>query len=103
VVIIVTHLCKLCCEKKKLYQTVPALLYNLYCLATNPEIQEKAYQEVHSYLKRDQRITYDIINKFSYLKAVVKETFRYTYIHTYTFHWSNIRPSTGEYETCQEM
>jgi cytochrome P450 len=46
-------------------------------LATNPEIQEKAYQEVHSYLKRDQRITHDIINKLSYLKAVVKETFRY--------------------------
>ncbi|XP_021930388.1 probable cytochrome P450 CYP44 isoform X8 [Zootermopsis nevadensis] len=56
--------------------TVPALLYNLYCLATNPEIQEKAYQEVYSCLKRGDSITYAIINKLSYLKAVVKETFR---------------------------
>ncbi|XP_023703476.1 probable cytochrome P450 CYP44 isoform X3 [Cryptotermes secundus] len=56
--------------------TVPALLYNLYCLATNPEIQEEAYREIHRYLERDEPITYTTINKLSYLKAVMKETFR---------------------------
>jgi cytochrome P450 len=56
--------------------TVPALLYNLYCLATNPKVQEKAYQEVNSCLKRGEPITHAVINKLSYLKAVVKETFR---------------------------
>ncbi|XP_069693132.1 probable cytochrome P450 CYP44 isoform X2 [Periplaneta americana] len=56
--------------------TVPALLYNLYCLATNPEVQEKAYQEIQDNLKREDVITYSTIQKLSYLKAVVKETFR---------------------------
>lgn len=73
--IFVAHLSKICCEIS--CQTVPALLYNLYCLATNPEIQEEAYREIHRYLERDEPITYTTINKLSYLKAVMKETFRY--------------------------
>jgi len=72
--VILECLSKMCYEV--VYQTVPALLYNLYCLATNPEVQEKAYQEVNIYLKRGEPITHAIINKLSYLKAVVKETFR---------------------------
>jgi cytochrome P450 len=72
---LVAILSESCCEIS--CQTVPALLYNLYCLATNPEIQEEAYQEVRRYLERDEPVTYTIINKLSYLKAVMKETFRY--------------------------
>lgn len=51
----------------------------LYCLATNPEIQEKAYQEINSNTKREENITIDIINKMNYLKAVISESFRYKF------------------------
>ncbi|KAK7793989.1 hypothetical protein R5R35_003953 [Gryllus longicercus] len=57
--------------------TVPALLYNLYCLATNPEVQEKAFREVIDVIGNKEKITADDLNDLSYLKAVVKETFRF--------------------------
>ncbi|KAJ9584960.1 hypothetical protein L9F63_020690, partial [Diploptera punctata] len=56
--------------------TVPVLLYNLYCLATNPDVQEKAYQELKSHLQNDEIIRADTIKKLSYLRAVIKESFR---------------------------
>ncbi|XP_049783975.1 probable cytochrome P450 CYP44 isoform X3 [Schistocerca cancellata] len=62
--------------------TVPALLYNLYCLATNPEVQDKAYREIESVLKETDEITVDVLNKLPYIKAIVKETFRFYPIGT---------------------
>jgi hypothetical protein len=41
--------------------------------------------------------------KVHYIEKLCTEFLFGEYIHTYTFHWSNICPSTGEYETCQEM
>ncbi|XP_041347656.1 probable cytochrome P450 CYP44 [Gigantopelta aegis] len=57
--------------------TVPALLFNLYTLATNPEVQEKVLEEIRTVLPVDGvMITPEIINQMTYLKACVKETFR---------------------------
>ncbi|KAG8236839.1 hypothetical protein J437_LFUL017123, partial [Ladona fulva] len=54
--------------------TTPTLLFNLYCLATNPDVQQKAYEEVSSLMKREP-ITVELLNQMTYLKAVIKETF----------------------------
>ncbi|XP_067004640.1 probable cytochrome P450 CYP44 [Anabrus simplex] len=64
--------------------TVPALMYNLYCLATNPQVQEKAYEEITSVWEKGSAITPEVINRMPYLKAVVKETFRLYPIGTET-------------------
>ncbi|CAG0891336.1 unnamed protein product [Darwinula stevensoni] len=57
--------------------TSPALLFNLYCLATHPEAQETLRREVHeNFPSSDVPITAEIINRMTYLKACVKETFR---------------------------
>nr|CAD7588392.1 unnamed protein product [Timema genevievae] len=56
--------------------TVPVLIYNLYCLATNPEAQNKAYNEISSATRKGEEISSEILNSFSYLKAIIKETFR---------------------------
>ncbi|XP_046406719.1 probable cytochrome P450 CYP44 isoform X2 [Ischnura elegans] len=55
--------------------TTPTLICNLYCLATNPEVQERAFKEVSS-VYNGGPVTIDMINKMPYLKAVIKETFR---------------------------
>jgi len=43
------------------------------------------------------------INKLknTYIHKTHTHTYRHTYIHI--FHWSNIHPSTDQYETCQEI
>ena len=57
--------------------TTPTILFNLYALATNAHSQEMAYQEIQKVIRKDdEMITADHINKMSYLKAFVKETFR---------------------------
>jgi cytochrome P450 len=50
----------------------------LYCLAQNPEAQERLRQEVQSVVPQDQgdTITADNLTNMPYLKAVLKETFR---------------------------
>lgn len=52
------------------------LLYNLYNLAVNPQCQERLYMEVSEHVPKDGRIDGSVLNKMSYLKACVKETFR---------------------------
>lgn len=59
-----------------LLQTVPTVLHNLYSLATNPEVQEKAYKEVQTVVGKSDEITSAHLSQLNYLKAVVKETFR---------------------------
>ncbi|XP_048741993.1 probable cytochrome P450 CYP44 [Ostrea edulis] len=56
--------------------TVPTLLFAMYCIAKNPEVQQKAYEEVREALKDGQPITGEHINKMTYLKACVKESQR---------------------------
>lgn len=57
-------------------QTAPALIYNLYCLAKNPEVQEELYQEIQQTLPESGDFNQEILGKLPYLKACVKETFR---------------------------
>lgn len=49
----------------------------MYCLAKNPDVQEKLYEEVQSVLPNKEAITPETLNKLPYIKAVIKETFRY--------------------------
>jgi cytochrome P450 len=49
-------------------------LYNLFCIAANPEAQEKLRAEIQSRVKGD--VTAEIIENMPYLKACVKEAFR---------------------------
>ncbi|XP_033732089.1 probable cytochrome P450 CYP44 [Pecten maximus] len=56
--------------------TVPALLLAMYCLAKNPEIQERAFEEIQQHIPKDGYITLNVLNKLSYLKACFKESFR---------------------------
>ncbi|XP_076039670.1 putative cytochrome P450 CYP44 [Oratosquilla oratoria] len=57
--------------------TVPTLLGNLLCLALNPESQERLYKEVISVVDPDGPMTIQHLNKLHYVKAFVKETFRF--------------------------
>ena len=58
--------------------TTPTILFNLYALATNPEVQDKVYREIESVVGKggEKDISQEHINKMVYLKAFVKETFR---------------------------
>ncbi len=66
--------------------TTPTLLFNMYCLAKHFEVQDKVYKEVASVLGDEKEITQEHINKMPYLKAFIKETFRFFEI-TYIFMW----------------
>ena len=48
----------------------------LYCLATNPEVQELLYQEITKQVLPGHVPTADDINKMSYLKSCLKESQR---------------------------
>ncbi|XP_066267323.1 probable cytochrome P450 49a1 [Branchiostoma lanceolatum] len=52
------------------------LMFNLFCLAKNPEAQEKLYQEIMEVVPAGQPVDDKMLNKMRYLRAVVKETFR---------------------------
>ncbi|XP_065208532.1 probable cytochrome P450 CYP44 [Planococcus citri] len=57
--------------------TVPVLMNNLYSLATNPQVQEKAYEEICKVTgDNDQNLDAGVLNQLTYLKAIIKETFR---------------------------
>jgi len=56
--------------------TVPSVLHNLYSLATNPEVQNKAFAEIKEVMGDDDFLTSSHLNQLNYIKAVVKETFR---------------------------
>jgi cytochrome P450 len=56
--------------------TTPTILFNLYCLATNPEAQDKVRQEILDVVGDERDITEEHINKMAYMKAFIKETFR---------------------------
>lgn len=59
-----------------LSQTVPSLIFAMYCLAKNPDAQQKVYEEIRGVLNADEPITGEHINRLTYLKACVKESQR---------------------------
>ena len=63
----------------------------LYCLASNPDKQQKLYEEVMQLAPDKQSpITYEVLQRASYLKACIKEGFRLVYFCTskhYLYHY----------------
>ncbi|XP_078598368.1 putative cytochrome P450 49a1 [Branchiostoma floridae x Branchiostoma japonicum] len=53
------------------------LMFNLFCLAKNPEAQEKLYREIQEVVPAGQPIDDKVLNRMHYLRAVRKETFRF--------------------------
>jgi len=62
--------------------TTPTVLFCLYCLATNPKIQEKARKEIDNVVGADKYrpLTAEDLGKMPYLRAFIKETFRFAII-----------------------
>ncbi|XP_070617432.1 cytochrome P450 3A21-like isoform X8 [Erythrolamprus reginae] len=59
------------------YDTVGlSLSFTSYCLATNPDVQEKLYQEINDTFPNQAPPTYDAIHQMEYLDMVVNETLR---------------------------
>ena len=56
---------------------MPSLIFAMYCLAKNPDAQQKVYEEIRGVLNADEPITGDHINRLTYLKACVKESQRW--------------------------
>jgi cytochrome P450 len=53
------------------------LAYCTYCLALNPDCQEKLHDEIEQILNSNHgQIDYDIVSKMNYLDAVISETLR---------------------------
>ncbi|XP_068247247.1 probable cytochrome P450 CYP44 [Palaemon carinicauda] len=57
--------------------TAPTLLGNLHCLSLNPKAQDCLYREIMTHVDPDAPITFHTISKLQYLKAFVKEVFRF--------------------------
>ncbi len=63
--------------------TSPTTVGQLYCLATNPEKQQKLREQIMEVAPNPETpVTPEIINSLSYLKACVKEGFRFFPIGT---------------------
>jgi len=67
-----------CYYLHEILQTAPALIYNIYCLASNPEAQEKFRHEMkaNSISAPVQKLSVTMLQNLPYLKACVKECFR---------------------------
>lgn len=52
------------------------LLYNMYCLAKNPDVQDKLFREIEQNFPGDEPVSVEKLSRMPYLKACVKETFR---------------------------
>lgn len=57
--------------------TVPTFVSILYCLAKNPEVQQKVYEEICDTFQGSETVTPEMLNKLTYTKAFVKEAFRF--------------------------
>ena len=60
-------------------QTAQSLLWLLCNMARFPNVQEKLYQEIDSVLGKDEDITTKHLVKLPYLKACLKESWRWNY------------------------
>ncbi|CAB3386455.1 Hypothetical predicted protein [Cloeon dipterum] len=58
--------------------TVPSTIQScIYSLTKNPNVQEKLYREIQSHgLSITKELTPEVLDRLSYTKAVIKETFR---------------------------
>ena len=62
--------------------TATSVLWSLYELARNPDKQQKLFQEISLALKPGELVTFDMLSKFPYLKACIKEVLRlYSVFH----------------------
>ncbi len=48
----------------------------MYELGKNPEVQETLYSEISAHIKPNEPVTDDMLERMSYVKAVVKEAMR---------------------------
>ncbi|GFY71268.1 thromboxane-A synthase [Trichonephila inaurata madagascariensis] len=56
--------------------TATVLTFVAYCLATNPEWQEKLIKEVDEAFEKHSEMSYDVVREMKVLDAVVSETLR---------------------------
>ena len=57
-------------------QTSNTMLWLLYNIARHPEIQDKLYREVISYIGQDGRLKEEDLTQIPYMKACLKESLR---------------------------
>ena len=63
--------------------TTPTMMFNLHCLAAWPQVQEKVLQEVQeNFPPYDEPLSQNTLANMQYLKAFVKETFRFVELLT---------------------
>ena len=60
-----------------IWQSASTLSNVIYNIAKHPEIQEKLYQEVVTAVQSDGNMTDSDLKKMPYLKACIKESFRW--------------------------
>ncbi|XP_052273443.1 cytochrome P450 10-like [Dreissena polymorpha] len=75
--------------------TANAMLWTLYCLAENPEAQQKMYEETKAVLGDSKEINAKNISKLTYVKAVLKEALR-----KYPVSWATSRITQEDMEVC---
>ena len=56
--------------------TASALSWALYLLSKHPIVEKKLLNEINSANLQGTDLTYEILNKFTYLDSVIKETLR---------------------------
>lgn len=57
-------------------KVVPVLISSLFALATNKDVQNKAYEEICKVTNNLDVVSSETLNELTYLKAIIKETFR---------------------------
>ncbi|XP_052774681.1 cytochrome P450 10-like [Mya arenaria] len=75
--------------------TSNAMLWTLYCLAENPEAQQRLYEETRAVLGDSTEINAQNLGKLTYVKAVLKESLR-----KYPITWATSRITQEDIEVC---
>lgn len=56
--------------------TSSAILFALYCISEHQEVQNKLFLELKDICENKEKITYNELQKMSYLECIIKETLR---------------------------